>query len=263
MDRRSLIVGLTAGIATTLSACSSSDGVRPTPSESATPTSAVTPSATSTPTEVEKYSRKKLGKTAITEIPKGDTRQIALTIDDGVSPEVVEGYCKIAKETGLRLTFFANGCYSSWKDNKKLLAPLVDSGQVVMGNHTYDHPSLTTLSDAGIVKQMSDNDKVFRKLFGKTTKPFMRPPYGYYNNHVGDVLRKEGYRGVIMWYGNIGDDQDISPKELMANAKTWFKPGKLVIGHANHPAVTHCYDKLVKLMEDRDLTSVTMADVYY
>lgn len=56
MDRRSLIVGLTAGIATTLSACSSSDGVRPTPSESATPTSAVTPSATSTPTEVEKYS---------------------------------------------------------------------------------------------------------------------------------------------------------------------------------------------------------------
>lgn len=78
----------------------------------------------------------------------------------------------------------------------------------------------------------------------------------------GKVLNEEGYRGIILWDGNIGDDQDIGLKELMMNAKTYFKTGRIVIGHANHPAVTHCYDKLVKLIDKRELTSVTMADVF-
>lgn len=261
VDRRALIASLTAGLVTGLTACSvseRSDGApKPLPTNSE-----VTKSPTPEPTQTSEYLIKKMGKDPINTVPKDKRRQIALTIDDGVRPDVVEGYCKIAKETGLRLTFFANGCYMSWKDNKKLLAPLMDSGQVVIGNHTYDHPWLTRISDGEIVSQMQKNEKHFKKLFGHSTEPFMRPPYGAHNSHVRSVLRSEGYRGIIMWEGNIGDDQDISSESLMTNAKTYFRPGQLVIGHANHPAVNKCYDKLVELIEERNLKSVTVADVF-
>lgn len=196
MDRRALIASLTAGLVTGLTACSvseRSDGApKPLPTNSD-----VTKSPAPEPTQTSEYLIKKMGKDPINTVPKDKRRQIALTIDDGVRPDVVEGYCKIAKETGIRLTFFANGCYMSWKDNKKLLAPLMGSGQVVIGNHTYDHPWLTRISDGEIVSQMQKNEKHFKKLFGHSTEPFMRPPYGAHNSHVRSVLRSEGYRLLV------------------------------------------------------------------
>src|SRR5690348_4655508 len=39
----------------------------------------------------------------------GDGDLLSLTLDDGVSTEVVAAYVQLAKATGLRMTFFVNG----------------------------------------------------------------------------------------------------------------------------------------------------------
>jgi hypothetical protein len=49
---------------------------------------------------------------------------------------------------------------------------------------------------------------------------------------------------------------------VLANARTWFQPQHIVIGHANHPAVTHVTDDLVELIHSRRLRTVTLADVW-
>ena len=43
---------------------------------------------------------------------------LALTVDDGVNGDVVRQYTQFAKDTGIRLTFFVNGTYRSWTDNR-------------------------------------------------------------------------------------------------------------------------------------------------
>lgn len=73
----------------------------------------------------------------------GNGDALALTLDDGVDSDVVRMYTQFAKDTGLRFTYFVNGRYHSWTDHKDLIRPLVDSGQIQLGNHTFNHPDLT------------------------------------------------------------------------------------------------------------------------
>ena len=71
----------------------------------------------------------------------GNGNLLALTVDDGVSTDVVRLYTEFAKDTGIRLTYFVNGTYRSWTDNLTLLRPLVECGQIQLGNHTWSHPN--------------------------------------------------------------------------------------------------------------------------
>jgi peptidoglycan/xylan/chitin deacetylase (PgdA/CDA1 family) len=48
--------------------------------------------------------------------------------------------------TGMRLTFFANGDNDSWTINAPLLRPMVASGQIQLGNHTWSHANLPPIS---------------------------------------------------------------------------------------------------------------------
>jgi peptidoglycan-N-acetylglucosamine deacetylase len=45
-------------------------------------------------------------------------------------------------------------------------------------------------------------------------------------------------------------------------ADRYFESGAIVIGHLNHPSVTHVYGQLVDLIRARRLRTVTLDDVY-
>jgi peptidoglycan-N-acetylglucosamine deacetylase len=93
---------------------------------------------------------------ALSSIP-GDGNLLALTLDDGVNSDVVRLYTQFAKDTGLRLTHFVNGTYGSWTENRDLLRPLVENGQIQLGNHTWSHPDLVTVPKDQVVDQLRRN----------------------------------------------------------------------------------------------------------
>jgi peptidoglycan-N-acetylglucosamine deacetylase len=66
---------------------------------------------------------------------------VALTVDDGVSSPVVGAYVALARATGIRLTFFANGVNQSWAEHQRDMQPLVDSGQIQIANHSWATPT--------------------------------------------------------------------------------------------------------------------------
>lgn len=49
---------------------------------------------------------------------------------------------------------------------------------------------------------------------------------------------------------------------LLAQARRWLTGGRVVIGHANHPTVTHLYGQILDILRDRSLATVTLADCY-
>ncbi|MEJ1231109.1 MAG: polysaccharide deacetylase family protein [Galbitalea sp.] len=187
---------------------------------------------------------------------------MAWTVDDGADTTVVRAYAEMATRTGIRLTFFANGKYPSWSDNVDLLKPLVQSGQVVIGNHTFDHAALTEISDSQIISELQRNDDYLTGLYGVSPKPFYRPPYGYRNAHTDAVAASIGYTVPVMWYGSLSDSGLITPDQVMQFATQWFLPGHIVIGHANFPPVTEVFTNLLALLGERSLQTVTMRDVY-
>jgi peptidoglycan/xylan/chitin deacetylase (PgdA/CDA1 family) len=193
----------------------------------------------------------------------GVGRNLALTIDDGISADVVSAYIDFARATGVRFTFFVTGSYPSWTQHKEKLRPFVDSGQIQLANHTWTHADLTRCSGRQIERELTRCEKLLNNTFGVTGKPFVRPPYGARNSFVDKVAASLGYTSITTWYGSFGDSEHISETTLLHLAKKWIQPQAVVIGHANLPIVTHLFGPITDVIRSRSLRTVTLDDAWY
>ncbi|MBV8930157.1 MAG: polysaccharide deacetylase family protein, partial [Mycobacteriaceae bacterium] len=169
---------------------------------------------------------------------------------------------QFAKDTGVRLTYFVNGRYRSWTDNLDLLRPLVESGQIQLGNHTWAHPDLTTLPKEQIADQLRRNHQFLVKNYGVDARPFFRPPYGKHNADVDAVAADLGYGVTALWSGSLEDQNVVSEDYIVKMANRYFTPQTIVIGHLNHMPVTHVYPQLVDIIRSRNLRTVTLNDAF-
>jgi peptidoglycan/xylan/chitin deacetylase (PgdA/CDA1 family) len=201
------------------------------------------------------------GGGALSRLP-GQGDMLALTVDDGVNTDVVRLYTQFAKDTGVRLTYFVNGTYSSWKDNLALLRPLVEAGQIQLGNHTWSHPDLTTVSKTRVADEITRNDRFLNATYGVDAKPYFRPPYGKHNAAVDAVAADLGYTVTTLWCGSLSDSTVVTEDFIVKMAQQYFTAQSVVLGHLNHLPVTHVYPHLVALIRDRNLRTVTLDDVF-
>ena len=192
----------------------------------------------------------------------GEGKYIAWTVDDGADPEVVRAYAEFSRRTGTRLTFFINGQYPAFRQHRDLLLPLVKSGQLQIANHTYSHAALTSLTDEQIVQELTRNDEEIRRLFGVSSKPYFRPPYGYYDARVLAAAASCGFTRPVLWYGSLADSSNISSAEVYAYAEKYALAQHIVIGHLNYRGVVSELDRIRALLNRRGLKTVTIRDYY-
>lgn len=230
-------------------------------SATASASSAATPSASATATSSNPVPAARAWTGPQTGLP-GEGKYIAWTVDDGADPEVVRAYAEFARRTGTRLTFFINGQYPAFRQHRDLLLPLVKSGQLQIANHTYSHAALTSLTDEQIVRELTRNDEEIVRLFGVSSKPYFRPPYGYYDEHVLAAAASCGFTRPVLWYGSLADSSNISSAEVYAYAEKYALAQHIVIGHLNYRGVVSELDRIRALLDRRGLTTVTIRDYY-
>lgn len=252
---------------------SASPSSTPSASSAATPSASATGSATGTASPTAAVS-KTASATSSNPVPAarawtgpqtglpGEGKYIAWTVDDGADPEVVRAYAEFAHRTGTRLTFFINGQYPAFKQHRDLLLPLVKSGQLQIANHTYSHAALTSLTDEQIVRELTRNDEEIMRLFGVSSKPYFRPPYGYYDARVLAAAASCGFTRPVLWYGSLADSSNISSAEVYAYAEKYALAQHIVIGHLNYRGVVSELDRIRALLDRRGLTTVTIRDYY-
>lgn len=194
--------------------------------------------------------------------PAGNTK-LALTIDDGYAAGVVAGYVAFAARTGLHLTFCPNASYAhAWNPHAPLLRPLIEAGQVQIMNHTVNHPDLTRLPADRVRAELEDNEAWVQRIFATSTRPYYRPPYGAHNVGVDHIAADAGFDRVVLWNGSYGDSSVVTPQYLIDQARRYFNPGVIMLGHANHPTVLTLFDQLAELLRDRQLQPVTLDEMF-
>lgn len=268
--------GASAGGSASGSASSSASGsasATASASSAATPSASATGSATGTASPTAAAS-KSATATSSNPVPAahdwtgpqtglpGEGKYIAWTVDDGADPEVVRAYAEFAHRTGTRLTFFINGQYPAFSQHRDLLLPLVKSGQLQIANHTYSHAALTSLTDEQIVHELTRNDEEIMRLFGVSSKPYFRPPYGYYDERVLAAAASCGFTRPVLWYGSLADSSNISSAEVYAYAEKYALAQHILIGHLNYRGVVSELDRIRGLLDQRGLTTVTIRDYY-
>ncbi|AZZ80973.1 polysaccharide deacetylase [Gordonia alkanivorans] len=273
MERRDFLAILAAGTVGALTASTMTGCASPVPAAEITPSTPPTPTTPSVPTSIAPSlspagllppavgTRHSLPAAPITGLP-GRGRHIALTVDDGASSEVIGAYVRFAQDTGARFTFFVTGSFDGWTDHRAELRPLVESGQIQLGNHTWTHPALTELSAKGIADELGRTKRFLKNQYGVDGTPYYRPPFGYHNASVDAVAADLGYTMPTLWYGSLSDSGLITEKYLVQCARKYFRPQTVVIGHANHDPVTKVYPKLVDIIRQRKLRMVTLDDYF-
>lgn len=263
MERRDFLTILAATVAASLASCTASQtteralGIKPSPRANR-PHDDIALQQFSPPVGITKIP---VPYGTIYRLPEA-TNQVALTVDDGTDEAVLAGYARLARDTGLRLTFFCNGINRSWSQHADLLRPLSDNNQVFIANHTWSHPNLLTLPHARITEEVRRNERFLKNTYGVSGRPFLRPPFGYHDRRVAAQLADLGYPALTMWWGTLGDATVETPTQIVANAEEWLLPGRIVIGHANHRPVMTVYGNLVEIIRARQLQPVHLGDIY-
>jgi peptidoglycan/xylan/chitin deacetylase (PgdA/CDA1 family) len=190
-------------------------------------------------------------------------RQVAITIDDGYCAECARAYADLAAATGVHITFNPNGCYSSiWNPLAETLKPLIEAGQVQIGNHTFNHLWLTDLADVQILAQLEQNEEWIQQTYGITARPWWRPPYGAYDDRTNELAASIGYTNVLMWNGSFANSTVISTRAILRLARQYLHAGVIMLGHANHPQVTHVLGQIGDIIAARHLHPVTLDEMF-
>lgn len=155
-------------------------------------------------------------------------KYIAITLDDGYGfqPEMLA----LLRKYDARCTTFLLG---GWMANNTASVRQIKDAGFEIANHTYDHKTLTKLSDAQIVSELDRTQRVISAVTGNQA-PYMRPPGGGTDDRVKRIAADLGYK-TILWDRTFAD----SSKHASAdNSYHWVmewgggvKPGDIILCH--------------------------------
>jgi peptidoglycan/xylan/chitin deacetylase (PgdA/CDA1 family) len=125
-------------------------------------------------------------------------KPIVLTFDDGYR-DFYDYVYPILREKGTKATLFVisqfvgGERYLVWPQIKEM----VDSGLILPGNHTLNHPYLTKLTDFQIKDQIFSANNILREHLGRSVH-FFAYPYGGVNPMIEQALKEGGFQGAVV-----------------------------------------------------------------
>lgn len=189
---------------------------------------------------------------------KTDQKQIAISFDATWGTELTDEILGILEAHSLKTTFFLAGY---WVDkHPEYVVKIADAGHEI-GNHSYSHPHLNTLSDQGIAFELQKNESLIRELTGQRTNLF-RPPFGEYNNQVISVASSLGYH-TIQWSVDSLDWKNLSSNEIYDRVMSQIKPGSIVLFHNAAPGTPGAIRRLIPDLMEKGYTILPISKLLH
>lgn len=130
---------------------------------------------------------------------------VYLTFDDGPSRTYTPQVLTVLRTHGVKAVFFEVGQNITWYP---WITKSLRANGMKIGNHTWNHPNLTLLSNASVTWQLNKMESAL----GYRPR-CVRPPYGAYNSRIATIIANRGQR-LILW--------TVDPRD-------WSRPGTWVI----------------------------------
>jgi peptidoglycan/xylan/chitin deacetylase (PgdA/CDA1 family) len=188
------------------------------------------------------------------------TKKVALTFDDGPS-EYTAQVLKVLEDNGVKATFFVLGQHV--KERPQTIRAELAAGHVV-GDHTWSHPDLTTLSPADRKSQLSDTVVQIKAVASGYRPDIMRPPYGGTNPTINLAARKLGLVPVL-WSDDSEDWQAGQTAGMIAKrVLEGVAPGSIILLHdggGDRSATVDALPVIIQALRNRGLEPVTVPEL--
>jgi peptidoglycan-N-acetylmuramic acid deacetylase len=123
-----------------------------------------------------------------------EKKEIYLTFDNGYENGFTAPILDVLKDKKVPATFFVTGHYL--KDQADLVKRMVKEGHIV-GNHSWHHPDMTTLSEKKMEEELKKVNEEFKRLTGSTDMMYLRAPRGIFSERTLAITKKLGYTNVF------------------------------------------------------------------
>ena len=107
-------------------------------------------------------------------------KKVALTFDDGPNVNYTENLLDGLKERGVQATFFLLG--NQVEKSPELVKRMHEDGHLI-GNHSYEHVNLSSLSDDAAMVQVDKTNEAIYKVTGEFPE-YIRPPFGCWKSDL-------------------------------------------------------------------------------
>lgn len=178
---------------------------------------------------------------------------VYLTFDDGYVD-----LCQtvnLVNELGIHATFFLTG--QAILAQPDCVRQLVATGNR-LGNHTYAHEDLTTLSRSQIIATLQRTEDAAEAVASVSTQPLCRPPYGAINAFVRQVAADWGCT-MVLWDRDTRDWAGASPSYIMNQALSVRCNGEIVLMHTQgYPNDQIALPQIVSQLQAEDCQPVLL-----
>ena len=189
----------------------------------------------------------------------GTGKKVYLTLDNGGPMGDTDKLLKALRDNDVKANFFIAGY--NMKAHPDYVKTLVDEGHLV-ANHTMSHKDFNELSDAEIVKEIADYEKLYKEITGKEIEKFFRFPYGHYNLHILDLVSQLGYTSVFWstamrdWEPRPNGAED-PYNDIMNN----LHDGNIILMHQGSPENIEALDRIIKAIKEAGYEFALLNDI--
>ena len=179
-------------------------------------------------------------------------KKILVSFDGGSSDRGAAEILDALRRRGIRTTIFLTGQFI--RRYPDLTRRIAEDGHEV-GNHTWDHPHLTTYASnerqttrPGVTEEMLRGElqrtaALYRETTGREMAPFWRAPYGEENPEIRGWALRAGWEHVSWTHGNgrnldaldwvtDPDSPRYRPSErLISRLLAFARPGNIILMH--------------------------------
>ncbi|MFG1298569.1 polysaccharide deacetylase family protein [Xanthobacter sp. V3C-3] len=166
---------------------------------------------------------------------------IALTFDDGPSPETTPQLLQILRERNVKATFFVLG--NMVAKHPEVLKMIADEGHEI-GSHSWSHPQLTRISQAGVDKELGNTSEAIFQVTGK--KPiYLRPPYGSMKPTLRTYIEDKYGLTIVNWAVDPNDWKNRNTQAVYDAIMAQVKPGAIVLSHDIYPTTVAAMPRVI------------------
>ena len=171
---------------------------------------------------------------------------IALTFDDGPSPEYTGPILDMLSEKGVQATFFLTG--KEIEANPAQARAIVEAGHE-LGNHSYSHRRMMLCSTAFIRREIESTDALIRAA-GYQGPIHFRPPYAKRLLALPFYLSRTGRTTVLFdvepeSYPHIANDAT----RILQHSLERVQPGSILLLHLMYPGRSESRKALPRLID--------------
>lgn len=198
------------------------------------------------------------------EISRGPTgrHRLAVTFDAGGESDQTIKLLTALENARIRCTFFVTGHWAS--THPEFVREILARGHEI-GNHSWSHPDLTRLDDAGVRSEILHAETLLTTLAGRSPRPLFRAPYGARNARILRILGELGYTSIYWTLDSLDSNAPQKSPQFLVSRVTRKTDaaldGSIILMHVGEPSTVEALPEILADFHRRGFRMGTISEL--